>query len=411
MITILIVEDNPDKYRAICYEILKVQGINQENIYHSNDIVSAKRSLKERKFSLLILDLHLPRRMGQSEEKMSGLDILDFISVNNKAISPDYILGLTAYEDAFSKSQSDYSSIIWQVIKFEFSSQSWRESLNVSIKYLVANDKPPYRNDGKSYHLDAGIVCALDEELHALLDLVSKYERIEINYDQNNYYKFSIPVEDRFISVVAVACPNMGMSTSAVVTHQLITKFRPRIVTMAGICAGIKGKSNIGDVLVADPCFEWGGGKLIEDCNGDLQLKTASYPWRIDSTVKSVLRNIKDDSNYLSNIATTYPAKKIATPVQLIIAPMASGSSVLQSQKMMDFIKEQHKDLVGVEMESYAVFTACELTDEPKPYCVSIKSVCDFGDHTKEDGHHNYAAYTSSKITLEFLQKWFDRNG
>ena len=204
MITILIVEDNQDKYREICSEILKVQGINQENIYHSSDIVSAKRSLKERKFSLLILDLHLPRRMGQSEEKMSGLDILDFISVNNKAISPDYILGLTAYEDAFSQSQSDYSSIIWQVIRFEFSSPSWRESLNVSIKYLVANDNPPYRNDGKSYHLDAGIVCALDEELHALLELVPSYEKVEINYDQNSYYKFTIPGEDRLISVVAV---------------------------------------------------------------------------------------------------------------------------------------------------------------------------------------------------------------
>ena len=68
----------------------------------------------------------------------------------------------------------------------------------------------------------------------------------------------------------------------------------------------------------------------------------------------------------------------------------------------MKDVREQHKNLVGIEMESYAVFTAVEYSSEPRPKCISIKSVCDFGDESKSDIAHAYAAHTSSNFLYEF---------
>ncbi len=88
------------------------------------------------------------------------------------------------------------------------------------------------------------------------------------------------------------------------------------------------------------------------------------------------------------------------------IAPWDHGADT----EMIDSVKKQHKNLIGIEMESYAVFTACALADDPKPLCVSLKSVCDFGDSSKSDDYHHYASYTSAKVLTRFILDWFTKN-
>lgn len=53
-------------------------------------------------------------------------------------------------------------------------------------------------------------------------------------------------------------------------------------------------------------------------------------------------------------------------------------------------------------MESYAVFTAAEYSSEPRPRCIAIKSVCDFGDEDKCDDAHAYAAHNSANFLYQF---------
>lgn len=67
----------------------------------------------------------------------------------------------------------------------------------------------------------------------------------------------------------------------------------------------------------------------------------------------------------LEKIRSAYPRNKTEYPPQVIIDAMASGASVLQSTALMDDVREQHKNLVGIEMESYAVFTAAQYAADP----------------------------------------------
>jgi nucleoside phosphorylase len=410
MINILIVEDNLDKLREIVAQLLLVDGISEDNIHEAMDVASAKKKLKAKKFTLLILDMNLPINKGRFAEKLTGLEVLNFIRNNRKAISPDHIIGTTAYADVYKEAQKEFASLIWQVIEFSFTNEDWKLQLNSTLKYLVANDNPPYKNDGKTHHIEVGIVCALQEELDAILNLDLDWKIVDILYDHSRYYRASIKLEDSLIELVAVASPKMGMSPSAVVSQKLISHFRPKMLVMTGICAGIRDKTDIGDILIADPCFEWGGGKWVSDDAGKLTLKTAPYPWRIHDSIREAILDVKSEPKLLGDIYSSYIGKRPENIPKVIIEAMASGSSVLQSSEMLSEIVKQHKNLVGVEMESYSVFTAAEYSESPQPLCVTLKSVCDFGDETKADGYHQYACHTSAQFFYSFVKKWFDTN-
>ncbi|MCS7703229.1 hypothetical protein N0018_25790, partial [Pseudomonas aeruginosa] len=82
--------------------------------------------------------------------------------------------------------------------------------------------------------------------------------------------------------------------------------------------------------------------------------------------------------------------------------------SVLQSQEHVAGIRSLHKNLIGIEMESYSVFTAAEYSSSPKPKCFSIKAVCDFGDDQKDDDFHDYAAFMSARVLFDFCLEKID---
>ncbi|WP_076418239.1 response regulator [Colwellia sp. UCD-KL20] len=408
MVNILIVEDDSNKLRRIIQEIVKIDGVEEDNIFDVSDVKSAKKLLQQQKFELLLLDINLPKTKSSAEiTKLSGLDILRFIQTNIKAIPPNHIIGMTADTSIFEEAKEGFSSLIWNVIKFEYSDDSWISPLQSSIKYLVTNDVPPFKNDGKTYHVEVGLVCALKEELDAVLNLGMKWEAVEVKHDHTRYYKSKVSMSGNDITLIATSAPKMGMNSSAVIAQKLISSFHPRILMMTGICAGVRGKTDIGDVLVADPCFEWGGGKWVSDGANGLIFKTAPYQWRVNESIRALLSEISDDSVFFDDVYKQYDDNRPGNRPKLIVDAMASGSSVLQSSEMVENIVRQHKNLIGLEMESYAIYTAAALCEDPRPLCVSIKSVCDFGDETKADGYHHYAAYTSARVFEMFINRWF----
>lgn len=185
---------------------------------------------------------------------------------------------------------------------------------------------------------------------------------------------------------------------------KIINYFRPKILSMTGICAGIREKVTLGDILVADPCYEWGGGKWVED-DEDIYFRPAPYQHRLDESFKSIVNSIKKNKSFLEKIHSNYQGKKPLSAPSISIDAMASGSSVLQSSEIVNTIQKDHKNLIGLEMETYAIFSAAHLSNNPKPIPISFKSVCDYGDQLKNDKFHEYACYTSAHVFYEFLKE------
>lgn len=404
---VLIVEDEQEKRRLIAEAVFSVPGISDENIEYASDVVAAKRAIKRTRFDLIILDINLPPRPEVRVSVGAGLDILTFIKESTLAKRPAYLFGLTAHDDGAEVAAKEFSSPLWKLVRFSYSDIEWREPLRQAIVYLQQAQQPPFSSDGNTFHVDLGIFVALeDEELDSILSLDAGWVEANVQHDHARYFRGNFIGQSGNVSVVVTAAPKMGMPAAAVAASKLISSFRPRVVAITGICAGIRGKTNIGDILIADPCFDWGAGKWSKDSEtGNRQFIPAAYQWRLDESLRVTVRSLADQEAVLSQIHESFDGSKPDSPPKVVIDAMASGASVLQASATVEEIRRQHKNLVGIEMESYAVFTAAEYAPEPRPKCISIKSVCDFADEEKSDAAHGYAAHTSARFLYELATR------
>lgn len=399
---ILIIDDEHEKRRLIVEAVLSVPGVSDNDLEYVSDVLAAKRAIHKCRFDLIILDINLPPRPESKTVVGAGLDILAFIKGNNRAKPPAYLFGLTAYDDGAAIAAKEFSSPLWKLVRFSYSESEWREPLREAIAYLQKCEKPPFVTDGNTFHIDLGIFVALEVELASILTLDGSWSEIKVDHDHARYFSGRFAGSQGVLSVVVTAAPRMGMPAAAVTASKLIYTFRPRVVAIAGICAGVRGKTELGDILIADPCFDWGAGKWTKELpSGAVQFHPAAYQWRLDEALRVATRAVAEQPGVLSSIHSSFAGIKPSEPPKVIIDAMASGASILQAAANMKGVRDQHKNLVGIEMESYAVFTAAEYASEPRPKCISIKSVCDFGDETKTDAAHTYAAHTSANFLYE----------
>jgi nucleoside phosphorylase/CheY-like chemotaxis protein len=400
---VLIVDDNQEKRRILAALAIKA-GIPVDAIDQSMDVRDAKIKLRSSMYDLVILDINLPKMLGQRAEVGAGCDVLRYIKKGEAANTPRFLFGLTAFDDGFAAAEREFSGPLWKLVQFSFEDTSWEEPILEALIYIASSANYLATSDGQTHHTDIALIVALeDEELEAVLGSVAAgWKRQQVRHDHTTYYRGILQGKRREVSVVVAACPRMGLAPAAVVTSKLIHTFRPRIVAMAGICAGVRGKAELGDVLVADPCFDWGSGKWVRPLDdGPLSFKPAAYQWRLDDRVRALAKDMSRDTTFLDGVKGAYGGVAPRQPPRVLIDAMASGASVLQAKDLVDGVREHHKNLIGIEMESYAVFTACEYASEPRPLCVSAKGVCDFGDEQKGDDFHHYAAHVSAMVAAE----------
>jgi nucleoside phosphorylase len=61
---------------------------------------------------------------------------------------------------------------------------------------------------------------------------------------------------------MAIVPFRMGLVGMAIACSKAIELFRPKIVAMSGICAGVDGESKLLDIVVGQTCWEYQTGKF-----------------------------------------------------------------------------------------------------------------------------------------------------
>lgn len=407
MISILVVEDEAEKRRAVNEELYKMMS-EGSCLDNCSTVLESIDLLKKKKYDLIILDINIPFRADKPPKASSGIKLLgDLLNRNLGVNYPRNILCLTAYDESLSLAKEYDRSCYLALVKFEYGGAAWVTILIDTINRIMTDDMPPYETDGKTYHTDVGIVCALKEEFEPLKELPITWSKIDVPHDDGEYYSAIFERGGEQLRLVAVVAPAMGMSMAGVATANMISSFRPRLVVMTGICAGVRSKTGSGDILVADPCFDSGSGKWVSGPSVDeVEFRPAPYQLRIAGRIKSHILQIADDGDKLRGIYNSYEGEKPSKPPTVLVDAMGSGGTVLQATVKLNDIVKQHKNLIGIEMETYAVYVACIHAPSPKPEFVSMKSVCDFGDEEKSNCFHGYAAHTSSQFAFLFIQEY-----
>jgi nucleoside phosphorylase len=279
----------------------------------------------------------------------------------------------------------------------------WSQQLNSLVAHLVASEKAVTI---AAYEVDVCIVTALrSPEYEAIIALPVEWSNPKL-IDSNTYVQTGeIESEGQKLSIVAATCSRMGATETALISAKLIHYFRPRFLMMTGICAGVQGKTNVGDVIVANPTWDWQSCKRAKREDGTVIELPAKDFISLERDVSSRIEAFAADKKNLNEIKSGWLGESPQTELRVCLGPLATGSIVVADGETLLLIKEkQHKEVLGLEMETYALYAAARAAGKPRPIAISLKAVCDFGDYLKDDRFQRYAAYTSARCLHSFLK-------
>jgi nucleoside phosphorylase/CheY-like chemotaxis protein len=394
---ILLVDDDDQKISSISDALCDFPGISSSDIDVVKHSQAARDKLSQSIYDLMILDINLPPDGESSPEKHEGINFLKFLKLDSKANLPLYILGVTGYEDILQESKGAFALDSWSVIKFDILDQEWKKQLKNKIDYISKlNSWKP-----STQEFDICIVTAVDAEFKAVFSWPIEWTRFTLVNDPSIYYRSVIIKDGKTTSVVLSKALRMGMVASAVLVSKMIMHFNPNYIFMVGICAGLEGKLSLGDIVVADPAWGYESGKQTTD-----GFKPSPHQVHLDARVRADLLDHELHRTYLDKIKENWPKNKTLQPTQQInmrVAPMGSGSAVVAVDDGMAPLQDQHRGVLALEMEAYAVMSTAETISNSKPFALVIKSICDFASSEKGDDYQEYAAYTSAEFTFKYI--------
>lgn len=398
---VLIVEDDSSKVNEISKILREFEEVLEDDVVL--DIQKATEKLKIKKYDLLILDVNLPNRMGENPVEGNGTKFLETVKSSNKFFEPDYVVGLTAFEEELISSDTVFRSNFSELIRYDISSEQWKDNLRGKIKNII-NKKSIISFQRKDYIYDYTIITALRyPELEAFIELSDETEEINIPGDPASYFKVSFG--DKSLKILLATNDTMGMVASSQISEKVIQNFRPRFLLMGGIAAGIENKSNFGDVLVATTSWNYESGKNIETDNGS-KFEPSFNQINIDVNLEKLLK--KEIPDEVFEKYKRYGSQKInqsASKINVVLGPVASGSSVVSDTKITERIKLSDRKLIGVEMEIYGMYYSAMNSSDLKPVFLAAKSVCDYANNDKNDDYQDYAAKTSAAYIYYLISR------
>ena len=402
MIKILILDDDAEKIHKIIKEIVAIKGIAGNDISSVSDVIQAKRALKDSDYDLLLLDIQIPNRFGEEPLRDGGVRLLKELVETNRYRRPTYIVGVTAFEDVYRDFSNEFSDRLWAVVNCGDDSVNWLSQIINKVKYILDLKnglRVPVRTE---YDFDLAIVTAKDEfEFDSVVKLIPNLSPYDVFNDASRYYIGSIGTT----KVVASAAIEMGMTPSSVLSTKMIVNFCPKFLAMVGVAGGVQTKVNIGDIIVADPSWDYGLGK-IEEVDGKTIFKPDPKQLRINTDLKAKIQELQRDKKLLRTVRDEWPGEKPANEIEIHMGPVGTGASVLADQTVQKTVLEHNRSTIGFDMETYGVLFAAENAFKPRPTAFSMKSVCDFGNHCKDDKYQPYAAYVSARVMKEFVAKY-----
>lgn len=407
MLKILIIDDNPSRYENVSQILLK-EYTSPDYLESTSNVRDALEKLGSIRYDLVVVDMMLPSTpWDKNPSPTGGIELLNHLLEDDSLHRPKYLIGITSASDDDPEVTSFFENSPWMLIRDRQAGEDWEERLVRLVSHAVSVQNI---QDAVEYGVDLCIITALvDPEQKAVLDLPIEWAIDPTPIDENTYVRTGTLTtsRDEKLSVVLACSMRMGGIESALLSSKLIQRFRPRMLAMVGICAGMENKVGFGDAILASPVWDWTSSKWETDADGKDEILPAPHYLDIDDKVAAVFRLLQEDKSLADRIRSKWPASPATSALQLHIGPSASGPIVVADGKTLLNIKRtQNRNVIGLEMESYGVYYAARFSSAPKPVTFSIKSVCDYADPRKNDAMQRYAAYTSANILYEFIRRY-----
>lgn len=391
MINVLIAEDNAQKAKTIKAELI-AQGVSPEHITIAPSGVATRALLRNESFSLLLLDLALPNREYDNPSPEVGLEILRLIVDDQEYPSPIAILGTTADKESLEKYHDEFLELITQILFITPTDNEWKTSIRNAIGRLMQAE-----TTAKSHAIDVCYITALrDPELAAILQLPISWGSELSMGNGILVQEGSATVKGKKLSFICAHSPHMGLVAASFMTRALWEKYRPKVIMMTGICGGL-GNAKLGDIVVAERSWDWQSGKWLHDGS------FSSSPDQKEATPEliALARGTKADAEYFWKNSDIRPSNK----PDLHIAPMVSGSAVVENSEFHTRFFSQHRKAIAVDMECYGVYFSASMSGSPAPKFICIKSISDLANRDKSDNFQEFCSGLSAFISFKIIER------
>lgn len=287
----------------------------------------------------------------------------------------------------------------------------WEEKSSASIQPIT------YNQDLNSHPVDIAIICALEEELNAVLNMgkiqADVWKELAVENSNSLFYKTQIETESKkHLSVIAAkkTGTEMGSIVSASLTTEIIHRFQPKIVLLVGIAAGAKSNERkIGDILIANQVVDYDSGKLTAE----------TYQRNSDSIDSNIANLFNRPDNYRNSLDQIYKKARSRYEAELDnlslrginihSGKLLCGNKVIASDKVIEELKNNQRQFIGLEMESYGVYYAAKNASKNNPHFLCIKSISDFAGDEKNDSGRSIAKFTAAEFCYEFIVNHVDQ--
>lgn len=379
MPNILIIEDDDDKFTEIA-KVLAERFTALLNITREDCLAGGVKAISTSEYDLIILDLFLPI-LNKSDEPVDVTDqLVDVLRKSSLNVRSE-VVALSAHEEAVDSRRVDFAEAGIVLVHYSEYSPTWKEVLSVLCQRVKTSEVCSFV-----------IVCALPLERKAYQYTGAELGKL-VEIGGLDCLRITIGSHRG----VCVILPRMGIVDAAAVTARAIELFDPKVVAMSGICAGFSGRSKIGDVICVDLCWEHQAGKW-----SGTTFTLEEYQVPIDESIRTTLRQLVATTDNFKTYRESMPIDGDVQKGTVHVGALVSGSVVVSSEKMQQVIADQHKRLLGLDMEVYGVARACQLAEGAIKF-VAVKTVVDLADEHKNDGIQPYGAALSAKIVTHLV--------
>lgn len=385
---ILIIEDNYEKVEKI-YKILKEYSRDIKVVRSAS---SAIDTLEKNQFELVIIDVFIPDMEGAEVSPSGGLDLLQDISTSTSIYPPNFIIGITKHSDDFCETEKQFRKYGSYLFREDEDFEEWKSLIESKARFYAENEK--------IISCDIAVIAALASP--ELKEFLSNYGHDWKKFRHNGHFfsRGKLKVKcGKELSIIATSSQRMGMAAAASITTQVALSFQPRLMFMIGICAGVRGKVELGDIIVADHTWDYGAGKVIAK-GGTVDFLGDPHHISLPQEHRTIVSSYVVDCPFADEIYSEWKGKRGDSLPKVYLAPMACGSQVVADKAIIEKIQKDHRKTLALEMESYGFMSACEKLGIKS---MAVKSACDFADEDKDDDFQKYAAYTSAAFVAKYI--------
>lgn len=412
MFKILIVDDRIQKINDIRDELKSLEDSQNVIIDYEMEIKKACKALESKQFDLLILDIQLPSLDDKEEiSKDGGIGLLKIIDELDRIKKPSFIIGLTGVDENYDSNFNEFQKYLWVLVKYDRQGELWRKQIVQKVNYLLKAKGElikQYNAENSECQFDCAIITAVEIEMNSVLNCGLEWIPLKVEGDTTTYYQSVCTRNDIDIKLVVAQQHQMGMVAASVLSSKLITNFNPKLICMLGIAAGRQGEVELGDIIIASESWDYGSGKIEAEKSGEgYVLEPEPHQIPIEPSLKEYLMGNFEDILYdIRKKWNSSNGNRQDRDIKIHIGPMASGAAVIQNENVVtQFILPQNRKVLGIDMETYAVyFSACN-TKKQKTTFLSIKAVCDYANQYKNNTYQNYSAFASTNFFMNVVNE------